>query len=266
MSDYFVFDGVDSRAFDALVFDRTTFQSPQKDYTAVAIPGRSGDFLLDNRRFLNVEHEYSVIIPQYFEDNFEAFRAFIMSRNGYCRLFDSIHPNEFYSAYVSDPLVPTLTRDRGAGKFVIRFMRKPQRWLLSGEEEETVLVDDYITNPTQFSTLPLLKLTRSDLRDGFKFRLNTTEVLMYAQTDEASAYLNSYPLYIDFETLQAYVIASGTRHYFNSVVRYTIASGDKNAFKLSPGNNNFTSNSGSDDTGTYEALASIDIVPRWYTI
>ena len=131
--DYFIFDGVDSRSFDALVFENDTFSSPEKDYEVATVPGRSGDFLLKNRRFQNITHVYDVIIYRNFQRNYENLRAFLLSRDGYCRLEDSLHPDEFYTAYFSGQIQPEMTRDREMGKFQLTFNRKPQRWRKSGE-------------------------------------------------------------------------------------------------------------------------------------
>ena len=107
-NDYFIFDGVDSRKFDCVVFEADTFSSPVKEYGVASIPGRSGDLLLSNRRFQNVQHVYDVVIYRNFAENFDALREFLLGRDGYCRLEDSIHPDEFYHAYFSESITPSV--------------------------------------------------------------------------------------------------------------------------------------------------------------
>lgn len=269
MSDYFIFDGTDSRTFDAVVYERNTFSSPERQFTTVTIPGRSGDFLLDGSRFGNVAHEYDVVIYRRFDENFEALKAFLLSRKGYCRLEDSIHPNEYYHAYFSEAITPEVTRNRDMGKFVLSFNRKPQRWLLSGQDEIIMKTGGtpkttHITNPTQFYCYPLLMVKGTSLRNGFKAYVNDTAFELTAYDSSTnnypnSSYLNSYWLYIDFYTLQAYVKVGSSTYYYNVAMKYTMPSDPKKAFKLNPGMN-YVSFSNSSNA------PEIKVIPRWFTL
>lgn len=270
MSDYFIFDGTDSRTFDAVVYERNTFSSPERQFTTVTIPGRSGDFLLDGSRFGNVAHEYDVLIYRRFDENFEALKAFLLSRKGYCRLEDSIHPNEYYHAYFSEAITPEVTRNRDMGKFVLSFNRKPQRWLLSGQDEIILrtggsTIKSSVTNPTKFDCYPLVMAKGTALRNGFKIWVGDTAFELTAYNSSTnnypnSSYLNSYWLYIDFYTLQAYVkYSSSTTYYYNIAMKYTMPSDPKKAFKLIPGNNyiSYTNSSNAPE---------VKMIPRWFTL
>lgn len=269
MSDYFIFDGTDSRTFDAVVYERNTFSSPERQFTTVTIPGRSGDFLLDGSRFGNVAHEYDVVIYRRFDENFEALKAFLLSRKGYCRLEDSIHPNEYYHAYFSEAITPEVTRNRDMGKFVLSFNRKPQRWLLSGQDEIILRTGgstrkSSVTNPTKFDCYPLLMVKGSALRNGFKIFVNNTAFELTAYNSSTnnyanSTYLNSYWLYIDFYTLQAYVKVGSSTYYYNVAMKYTMPSDNKKAFKLNPGSNSISYSSVSN-------APEIKMIPRWFTL
>lgn len=258
MNDYFVFDGVDSRTFGAYVYDIETDSSPVNDYSAVTIPGRSGDFLLNNRRFPNVEHTYYVLFPTNFETNYSNLRAYLLSRNGYSRLEDSIHPTEFYQAYINTPIRPEITRDRGMGKAKVTFSRRPQRWLKSGEEEIALAINlnnQTVTNPTRFATYPLLYF-HFGASPQLSINVNGTNII---KTDNSIA-ANRY-VYIDLETLQCYGSSSATSTsytYYNQYILYDI-SDRKKAFMLSPGSNAVKLSS-------ISGITSASIIPRWYTI
>lgn len=269
MSDYFIFDGTDSRTFDAVVYERDTFSSPERQFTTVAIPGRSGDFLLDGSRFGNVAHEYDVVIYRRFDENFEALKAFLLSRRGYCRLEDSFHPNEYYHAYYSDPIIPEVSRNRDMGKFVLRFNRKPQRWLLSGQDEIVLRMNgsnqkSTVTNPTQFDCYPLL-LFYGALPNGFKMGVNGTFIELTAYNSSTNNYPNSgqinsrFWLYVDFYTLQASTRLTIPLYYYNTAMKYIMPSDSKKAFKLNPGINSITFSSVSNVSG-------IKMIPRWFTL
>ena len=88
----FTFDGISSTAFEAYVWDEDVYSSPSRDYTTSAIPGRNGDAYQSNHRLTNVQHSYHIIIKDNFEANYQAMRGFLLSRVGYCRLEDSVHP------------------------------------------------------------------------------------------------------------------------------------------------------------------------------
>ena len=273
--DYFVFDGVDSRSFDALVFDNDTFSSPEKQYETTTIPGRSGDLLLKNRRFGNVKHTYDVLIYRNFERNYEKLREFLLSRDGYCRLEDSLHPNEFYTAYYSGSITPEMTREHDMGKFSLTFSRKPQRWLRNGDSvvstSWSTTLD--VTNPTQFPCYPLIQVKGSSLAsgsNGFKIRFyigssyydrTTIAINAFSGSTAMTNLLNSNsestPLCIDMDSLQAYIVSSGTTYYYNNIVKYTLSSDNKYPFQLQPGKNRIA-RTGSNLT--------FRVIPRWYTI
>lgn len=264
---YFVFDGVDSRTFDALVFENDTLSTPAKDVTVTKIPGRNGDFILPNKRFGNVKHVYDVIIYRRFEQNYEDLRNFLLSRNGYCRLEDSIHPGESYHAHFTEAIKPTLPpHGRDMGKFQLVFSRKPQRWLKIGEEEIVMRnnssnVKTTLTNPTRFGCYPLLKLTGTAMSSGITLTVGSNTVELTAYSGSNYSYLNntSYPLHIDMETAQAYIkYNASTTYFYNSAMKYTIDA--QYPFMLRPGSNNLSVSSNA------SRVTSLKVVPRWYVI
>lgn len=255
---YFVFDGVDSRTFGAIAFFNDVDSSPIKEYTTSVIPGRSGDFLLNDRRFANIAQVYDVVIPTNFETNYANLRAFLLSRDGYCRLEDNSHPDEFYHAYFSEQIKPRVSRDRDIGRFQITFTRKPQRWLKSGENAIALalnLSNQTVTNPTRFSSYPLLYF-HFGTSPKLNIKVNNTTIV---KTNNATA-ANQY-VYIDLETLQCYgrsSATSGTFMYYNQYINYGISDYAK-AFILSPGQNTVKLND-------IDGITSASIIPRWYTI
>lgn len=257
---YFVFDGVDSRTFGAIAFFNDVDSSPIKEYTTSVIPGRSGDFLLNDRRFANIAQVYDVVIPTNFETNYANLRAFLLSRDGYCRLEDNSHPDEFYHAYFSEQIKPRVSRDRDIGRFQITFTRKPQRWLKSGENAVPIItsggVESDITNPTSFASFPLLNFKMAS-SPACKFTINGTQIEITSNSAMGDKYV-----YIDLETLQCYGrsgATSGAFTYYNQYVKYTVPNDHNKAFKLSPGVNDITYS----DRG---GISTLSITPRWYTV
>lgn len=132
MRNYFTLAGVDSRTFGVYISGQQTFNSPAKSYEEYDIPGRNGMLLGSNRKFENVECVYEAFIYSDFEKNIAAFRSFLASLDGYARLEDTYHPDEYRMAVLSDGIEPEVTRRNNAGQFEIVFSCLPERYLISG--------------------------------------------------------------------------------------------------------------------------------------
>lgn len=163
------FDNVSSRSYGVYITGEAVYNAPEREVEMISIPGRNGDFALDKGRFENIEVTYPAGIFSDNETDFaEAisdFRNFLCSRKGYVRLTDEYNPDEYRMAiYKSGVEVePALLR---AGKFDITFDCKPQRYLTSGEAEQTSAGSNIsVTNPTLFDACPLIKFSPSDSYD-----------------------------------------------------------------------------------------------------
>lgn len=154
--DYFIFGEIDSRDYNVWLFDLNSDEAPESLMTEIKVPGRNGALLQSNKTFDNMEHRYMGVIYENAASNLEWFRNAMMENLGYMRLGDSIHPEEFYFARYMGGLEPKLSPDRQMVKFAIEFSRKPQRFLVSGEEEITVSSGGTIENPTLFDAQPLI--------------------------------------------------------------------------------------------------------------
>lgn len=157
----FVFDGESSKDYGVYITGEAVYNAPTRDVEMISIPGRNGAFALDGGRFDNIEVTYPAGIFADDETNFaEAisdFRNYLCSRNGYVRLSDEYHPNEYRMAIYKSGLEVSPAQLK-AGEFNIVFDCKPQRWLTAGETEITVADGDTITNPTLFESSPLFEV------------------------------------------------------------------------------------------------------------
>lgn len=156
MKGSFVFNGVSSESFNAYVFDVDVDGAPATVYNPQAIPGKNGELLISDNRMPNRPHVYSCIANS--EEDFTNFRNFLFSQNGYGRLEDSFHADEYYMAYCPEAVEPIVSQQRGMFGFEVRFSRKPQRFLKSGEEIIAFTEDGTISNPTFFPSRPLLRV------------------------------------------------------------------------------------------------------------
>lgn len=271
----FTFDGTSSTTFKCIAYRYSVDNSPEKGYTAQAVPGSSGDILLDNRRFANVEHVYQCIIYEDFDTNFAALKSFLLSRSGYCRLSDTTHTDEFYHAYYMDAIEPTVSRDRVMGKFTLVFRRKPQRWLVSGETavDFSGLSTVNLTNPTYFYAAPFFDLYLSGLSAGAGFYIkypchsktgSSTLVDNKISFNVPSGYASISHVTIDTETMVTNMISSnGTAYYYNKLAKYEIGEDVRTSLRLIP--NAQTSISKGFINSAYFDSGSI-VKPRWYRL
>lgn len=156
MSDYFIFDDIDTRNYDdVLVYFNEIDTTPKRVGEFIEIPNRNGSFFLDGGRYEDVVHTYDIIAlsKEHASDLINA----LASKVGYFRLQDSFNPDEYYSAVLDSEIEPVVTAERDKLTFKVIFTRKPQRWLTSGESAIEVDSGDTLTNPTLFESGPLLE-------------------------------------------------------------------------------------------------------------
>lgn len=155
----FTLDGESSSDYGVYLTGEGVFNAPERSVEMVEIPGRNGSFALDKGKFENISVTYRVGMFDDDEENFadkvSAFRNWICSKVGYVRLSDDYNPSEYRMAVYSGGL--EVDHDfLIAGEAEITFNCKPQRWLTSGETEESVADGGTLDNPTLFEASPLL--------------------------------------------------------------------------------------------------------------
>lgn len=155
---YFTFGSIDSRTYNAYIFEGATFGSPQKSYTSQDVPGKNGSVLINNKRYQNTDHDLWCIITGDLGTNLTGLRNALMSQDGYQRLEDSSHPDEYYMAVLREELAVEVNPTEDMAKFRIRFNRKPQRFLKSGETPVNLTSTGSVTNPTMMNAKPLLRV------------------------------------------------------------------------------------------------------------
>lgn len=155
----FEFAGHSSLEWDTCITGANVFQSALKSVGKVSIPGRNGDLHLINKRFENVSLVYPSYIARDFRNNIDGLRNFLGSIDGYARLTDTYHPDEFRMAAYTGPLLPQVQTHLRMAKLDIAFDCKPQRFLVSGETTINLQVSGTtITNPTRFNAKPLIRV------------------------------------------------------------------------------------------------------------
>ena len=166
MINSFTFNNICTADYGLYVGGQRTFNSPQRDVTKVSIPGRNGDLVRDNGRFLNVEVAYTVVImpdsiPADFAEATKNLKADLLSVKGYARLEDTYQPDHFRLARVSGAVDFETGAYNLHGKTQVVFDCMPQLWLKAGETAQTFSASGTINNPTAFDAKPLIRVNGS---------------------------------------------------------------------------------------------------------
>lgn len=235
MRNYFTLDGVDSRNFGVYISGQGTFNASGRDYNIIPVPGRNGDLVGPEKRFLNGTLTYPAFIYANFKQQIEAFRNFLLSLVGYHDLIDSYHPNEIRKVLFEGPFEADVEPKNDAGRFDIEFNCKPQRFLASGNQVTALTSDGSITNPTRFDARPLLRVYGTGTLGIGSQSVTITQADVY--TD------------IDCEMMDCF---KGTANK-NLYVQFT----DHNFPVFVPGVNNISLGTG---------ITKVEITPRWWTV
>lgn len=225
-----------------------TYSAPKKSYKYYTIQKRNGLLASSNERFENITVRYRAGIARNFESNIENMRAFLLSRNGYVRITDSYHPNEFRLGIYEGPFAPEVSEMYDAAEFELEFNCKPQRFLTSGELTKTYNYSSStstLNNPTRFTAKPLIRIY------GYgAFRVGDRKVTV---TQHSRSYID-----MDCESMDCYYSTYSMNSYVTVETTASTPLPTTDFPVLVAGNNSI---------GFYDStLTKIVITPRWFTV
>lgn len=229
MVNSFTFGEHSTTEFGLLISKKKIYSTPARNVSFLSVPGRSGDVIVDNDSYPNIEVSYTVgckSIGSQLEDI-----ASWLTEPGYSKLSDTYMPN-FFRLAVNVSGQSWDEQLLNFGEATLTFNCKPFRYLVSGENTTTLTTGGTITNPTNFSSLPYIKITGSG------------NVTLHVNSNSYSLSTISPNIEIDSEMM--------------SVYRGTTLLNSKAGFDefpvFEPGENAISW------TGT---VAKVEIVPRW---
>lgn len=239
----FTYNGVSSEELGLYVGGQFTFNAPQRDVTKVSIPGRNGDLVRDNGRFLNTQVAYNIVAMRDFAETARKVRTWLNSAVGYARLEDTYDTDHFRMALVASTIDFETSAFNRTGKAQIVFDCKPQRFLKIGEAPKVMRVSDpdgmWICNPTQFESKPLIYIQAP---------YGSGEIAVGEQIITLTNI--PYSVTIDSETMNCY---SG-----NTNLNAKVNLGSGGFPKLPPGDTNFSIIDG--------IIAGIEVTGRWWEL
>lgn len=153
------FNGVDSLSLGVAISGEGSYDAPSRDMTSFTIPGRNGTLLYDNGRFNNITVSYPAFVIGNLPTTAADIRAWLMTPTTYARLEDDYHTDEFRMGIFSGTASFNTTAWNQHAEFTIKFNCKPQRYLKSGESAVAATNGGTISNPTDFTALPIITVT-----------------------------------------------------------------------------------------------------------
>lgn len=236
-----IYNGKSSKEIGLEVETYPEYQSPQRRYDKVEVPGRNGDLIIDSGGWENAVRSYSVSIGSYERSYYEMMTKvseWLHSSTSYVRLEDSYEP-EYYrlAVFLSEFNISNLYNH--GGKADISFDCKPQRFLKIGDdviEFTSSQTPIKLQNPTGFLSLPIIHVYGSG--SGTLVVGDYTVNISNIGTE----------IVIDSEIQDAYLGLANK----NPVV--TLPNGFP---KL---------NVGSTSIGISGGITKVGVIPKWYTI
>ena len=196
---YLIYNGINSREYGVFISGTGVYDAPQRDIETVAVPGRNGEVIFDNGRFMDIDVIYPCYIPRGFEQKFQEFKAAIMADTGFHKLEDTYNPEYFREGYVVGPITPETGPLNRSGKFDLTFRCKPQRYLVSGQRTVNFTTTGDIINPTRYPARPLIQISGAKNGSGMLDFTNGKNNYNVLFNDNVTG-----TMYLDSETGNAY--------------------------------------------------------------
>ena len=194
------FDGKALADFGVYLGGDGAYNSPVRIGEMVHIPGRNGSLWMDENCFENIEVTYPAFIGTLNESEFATklmeVRSWLASREGYCRLEDTYHPDEYRLAVFNAAVETEPIQYTRAGSFDIVFDAKPQRFLKEGDFPQSFETNGYINNPTLFESLPIIAVTGNGRVNvvGHLFTVSDTTQTIYIDSELMEVYVPGHDL------------------------------------------------------------------------
>lgn len=233
-----IFNGISSQSLQVQVEKLSDYETPEKDYDIIHVPGKNGDIVIDKGSYKNVNRTYHIAIGSLerdFTPMANDISEWLHSASGYARLEDSYEPEYYRLAMYKDSIIIENLLGN-AGRTSITFDCKPQRFFKSGDQSVSVASGEILQNPTGFKALPIITVNGNGsgiLRVG-SYTINISSI-------ESSIVINS-------EIQDA---------YSNTLNRNSAISLSNGFPKLIIGDNEISFSGG---------ITTVEVIPKWWTL
>lgn len=238
-----LFNNISSKDLGIEVETFPKYESPEREYEAIHVPGRNGDIIIDNGTYKNTKRTYDVSIATYnkigYSQKMSSVVRWLHSTSGYTRLEDSYDPEFYFLAYYKQNTTFENIFNE-AGKASLVFECKPQKYYKYGEIVVPFTGTGKIQNRTSEIALPQIYVTTNNSAGSVTITGVTVEILANSGTN----------LILNSELQDAYTATGENRNYYIKLINGMFPI-------LYPGENTVAFSGG---------VTGISIKPNWWTV
>lgn len=152
-------DTINSKDYGIYLTDANVYGKPSRDVETISVAGRNGDLVIDNHRYINLDMEYPCVILDEFAESYTRFiNELSQYSNTYVKIEDSFDANSYILARFIGAVEPDKVKQHGKdGAFVLKFNRKPQRYIKDGNNEINVVGNINLFNEYINEAKPLIR-------------------------------------------------------------------------------------------------------------
>lgn len=164
MRKQFYYNGYSSGHFGAYIGGQGSFNAPARDVTKVSIPGRNGDLIQDNGRYLNTTVTYNLVLvnTNVQPEVLSSIKSWLLAPAGsYKRLSDDYETGIYRFARLAGGLDWEMGPWLHTGKTQVIFDCRPQKYLNDGDVDVEITESGtpiQLYNPTLFDAEPVMTI------------------------------------------------------------------------------------------------------------
>lgn len=220
---------INSSDYGVYLINSEVYMASEFDFNTYEIPGRNGDLHISNGRRKNKTIPFEFMVKEEYINRMDEFISKIGTLQGYQRLECDHYPERYRMGYIDS--IDYGTNGYTSGTFTINYSCRPEKYLESGDVQQSFVTNGTITNPTPCEAKPLIRVYGKGT-----ITVGDTVIKVNTLGDE---YID-----IDIDSMQAY---EGDLNR-NSYITVTKWGG------LNEGENTLTMTSG---------ISEIIVTPRW---
>lgn len=183
MVNFLIINGKSTADFGVYITNAGVYDSAERDYDSISVPGRNGNLIIENDRYKNINITYPAFIPDDSRNNYRHFKSYLMAQKGYFKIEDTFQPDVYRIGAVKKGIKPKVTTEKDMVTFEMTFDCKPQLFLSSGEREIIVSHDTVLYNDTCFSAKPFIRLYGTGIITIGKISIEVIKANVYTDID-----------------------------------------------------------------------------------
>lgn len=195
IENYFKYGKTDSKRFGMKIFNDFKYHIPEKDVAFEAIPGVSGDAIVSQNRYQNIELEFHCRIfkpPEFhtLDQESVAISKWLNSQTDYSFLYFTKRPSYLYEAFFDGQTEIEKESDE-KGELTVKFNCMPFVLRQEGLNYFDVGQNLELINPDDFEARPIIRITPNGFTGSFGFSINGKNFTLNIQNSSSPIFIDS---------------------------------------------------------------------------